>query len=106
MFNIWALHHDPIHFPQPEEFRPERFVRDSPEALERHPYAYIPFGMGPRKCAGQKLAMEEGVLVLARMVQAFEFKLDEEKHTGPLVLGAGVTLVPVDGIWMKFKYRS
>jgi cytochrome P450 len=44
---IGALHHDPDLFPQPDDFRPERFLGQSPE-----PFAFLPFGGGSRRCTG------------------------------------------------------
>jgi cytochrome P450 family 4 len=49
--SIFAMHHNPDVFPNPEKFDPERFV-DGYE-LRKNPYEYIPFSAGPRNCIGK-----------------------------------------------------
>lgn len=71
--NIWAMHRNPRDFPEPDVFRPERFLK----GLER-PYPNSrgsnPFGFGRRVCSGQPLA-EQGLLYsLARLIWAFDMK--------------------------------
>ena len=69
--NLWAIHRNPRDFPNPDDFRPERFVN----GLE-NPYPNAkgmnPFGFGRRACSGQPLA-EQGLLYsLTRMMWAFK----------------------------------
>lgn len=45
---VYGFHHDDEYFPDPEKFIPERFTQEAKSA--RHPYAYMPFGHGPRNC--------------------------------------------------------
>ena len=59
----------------PDSFRPERFL-DEAAATERHPFAWLPFGAGPRGCLGTRLGVTETVLVVARMLAKFDFAFE------------------------------
>ncbi|MEZ4680928.1 MAG: cytochrome P450 [Caldilineaceae bacterium] len=47
---IYVIHRDPRWWPDPERFDPERFTPE--RNAERHKFAYLPFGGGPRICIG------------------------------------------------------
>jgi cytochrome P450 len=54
-------------FPDPEEFRPERFLEGSPPS-----YTFIPFGGGPRRCIGAAFAIMEMKTVLETVLKRVE----------------------------------
>lgn len=60
---LHLLHHDPRAFPQPEVFRPERFLT-TPHGSSH----YLPFGLGTRRCVGASLAALELPLMLAELL--------------------------------------
>lgn len=69
----YLIHRNPKYWERPETFEPERF---SPErATARMRMAYIPFGAGPRACAGAAFALAEAQIVLAMICQRVFFRL-------------------------------
>jgi cytochrome P450 len=62
----YICQHDPRWFPDPERFDPDRFLPERQQALP--PFAYFPFGGGPRVCVGNMFAMMEMTLVAATLL--------------------------------------
>lgn len=67
---IYLAQRSPDVYPEPTEFRPERFLGVQPD-----PYAWLPFGGGVRRCIGAAFAMYEMKIVLGTILAAFDFEL-------------------------------
>ena len=97
---IYALHHDPEAWPDPEVYDPERFR--GPAKDTRHPFQFLPFGAGPRNCIGMKYVMMEMKVALVRILRKFKFVRSPETQV-PLALSSAVTLAPRNGIHLRVK---
>lgn len=69
---IYALHHDPLYFPNPEKFDPERFNYENKDKI--NPYAYIPFGVSPRKCIVNRFALIETKILVVHILLKMLFR--------------------------------
>lgn len=100
MLFVWGLHHHPDFWPDPTRFDPDRFT---PEAkAERDAWSYAPFSGGPRVCIGNTFAIYEAQLILATMLSAATWEVEDE---GPVVPVAEGTLRPERPIHVRFRWR-
>ncbi|XP_065397767.1 cytochrome P450 3A43 isoform X1 [Macaca fascicularis] len=103
MVPIYALHHDPKYWTEPEKFCPERFSKKNKDSID--PYRYIPFGAGPRNCIGMRFALTNIKLAVIKALQNFSFEPCEETQI-PLKLNNLPILQPEKPIVLKVHLRD
>jgi cytochrome P450 len=96
----YVLHRHRLLWDRPNEFDPLRFLGRARATIDR--FAYLPFGVGPRKCIGSTFALQEATLVLAAIVKHFSFKLKPGHAVWPTLQ---VTLRPANGLPMIIRKR-
>ncbi|TLD14469.1 hypothetical protein PspLS_11230, partial [Pyricularia sp. CBS 133598] len=73
----WTINRSTVNFKFPNEFHPERWLGSS-EFTQDRKAAFQPFSYGNRNCIGQRIAMAELRLIMARMLWSFEIELELE----------------------------
>ncbi|XP_068609518.1 cholesterol 24-hydroxylase-like [Brachionichthys hirsutus] len=99
MFNTYVTGRLDRFFKDPLTFDPDRFHPDAPKPY----YCYFPFSLGPRSCLGQNFAQMEAKVVMAKLLQRFDFNLlpgqtFEIRDTG--------TLRPRSGVMCYMNHRD
>ncbi|KAI4454491.1 cytochrome p450 [Holotrichia oblita] len=98
---VFALHRDAEYYPDPEKFDPERFTEENKS--KRHPYAYLPFGEGPRICLGQRFGQLQVKIGLITLIRRYCFTpnsntpypMDYDKNS--------IFLTVKDPVWINTK---
>ncbi|XP_049527190.1 cytochrome P450 2C20 isoform X1 [Dermacentor silvarum] len=71
LFNIWAVHHDPRLWKNPNKFDPCRFLNEDGISIRNKPEYLIPFSIGRRMCPGETFATIEIFLMLSLLAQKY-----------------------------------
>ena len=100
MVAVYFLHRHPEFWSEPERFDPERWLPGRGEP--RHAFAYLPFGLGGRRCVGEDFALLEVRTVLARLLQHFRIEVDPQH---PVVARPELTLKPAHGVRLRLGLR-
>ncbi|PHM06386.1 hypothetical protein CK516_33920 [Nostoc sp. 'Peltigera malacea cyanobiont' DB3992] len=96
--SIYLTHHREDLYPQPKQFKPERFIE-----RQFSPYEFLPFGGGVRRCIGQALAQFEIKLVFATVLSRYDLALVDQRPEKPQ--RRGFNLAPSSGVKMVITGR-
>ncbi|XP_072749235.1 cytochrome P450 9e2-like [Anoplolepis gracilipes] len=103
-FPAHGLHRDAKYFEKPDEFYPERFLAENKDKLNTS--AYLPFGIGPRMCIGNRFALLETKAMIFHLLTRCELK-PCAKTSHPLQLSKGsFNMKPDGGFWVKIQARK
>ena len=96
----WLLHRHRKLWDKPDHFIPDRFM---PGNAAPSKFAYIPFSIGPRICAGMSFGQQEALLCLATLAQSFRLRLEPGRKIKPV---CRLTLRPEGGLQMRIEARE
>lgn len=96
---IYGIHRDAKYFRDPEKFHPERFRDGNKHDVD----AFIPFGIGPRSCIGNRFALLEVKLLVFHILKNFEI-VPVKKTPVPMVLDKyQASPTAKGGMWLGLK---
>uniref|UniRef100_T1I504 Cytochrome P450 n=2 Tax=Rhodnius prolixus TaxID=13249 RepID=T1I504_RHOPR len=98
----YSIQRDQKYFPDPEEFKPERFADGEQLSIRQGRGIYLPFGDGPRVCIARRFALLEAKMALAKVVENFQINASS-KNIEPLKRNPKEAFIinPIGGLWLK-----
>jgi cytochrome P450 len=97
--SVFQTQRDARHWPEPNAFRPERFLDGKPSV-----YTFFPFGAGVWRCLGAQFAEYEMRVVLARLVASVDLALAGDAPARPVM--RGLTIAPDNGLPVRVRRRA
>ncbi len=96
LISPYLVHRHPRFWPDPDRFDPSRFAPGAEAQRER--FTYLPFGLGPRACIGEPMALLEMLIHVAIVARAVEL---EPADPAPVAAVARVNLRPRRALTMR-----
>ncbi|XP_063698889.1 probable cytochrome P450 6g2 [Culicoides brevitarsis] len=95
----YAIQRDPKYFSEPEKFNPDRFDAEKRNFNE---YTYMPFGIGPRNCIGERFAMMQMRVAMAMLLNKFNVEMTANTPKSLNLDKTNILLHPEHRISLKF----
>ncbi|XP_025162057.1 cytochrome P450 9e2 [Harpegnathos saltator] len=100
-FPGYSLHRDPTYYPEPDKFNPDRFLNGHTNMS-----VYLPFGIGPRICIGNRFALMQMKVMLFYVLWRCNLEPDAKTKI-PMVLSKHTFIMLADGgFWLKVRARE
>lgn len=98
---VYAMHHDPEIYPEPNRFDPERFSEANKKL--RHPFNYLPFGEGPRICVGLRFGIMQTRIGVIKALLSCKFSPSDKTPSTIVFEPNDFIPAPKGGIWLKIE---
>ncbi|KAH8299851.1 hypothetical protein KR044_006895, partial [Drosophila immigrans] len=98
---VYAIHHDPDLYPEPEKFMPERFTVE--QMRQRPTASWLPFGDGPRNCIGMRFGKMQTSIALVQLLRRFQFSVCPRTESKIEFVKHNILLSPATGIYLKVE---
>ncbi|XP_055906586.1 probable cytochrome P450 6g2 [Eupeodes corollae] len=96
----FGIQRDPKYFPNPEQFDPERFSLENKANL--HPYTYMPFGLGPHNCIGERFGLVQAKVGLIHILKNHYVDVCDKSHSKMKLDPKALVIQSEGGIFCKF----
>ncbi|XP_031355494.1 cytochrome P450 9e2-like [Photinus pyralis] len=101
---MYGMQLDEKYYPDPDRFDPERFSKEN--RINIVPYTYVPFGVGPRSCIGNRFALLETKVLFFYILRYFEIVVVKESVVPIKISRKIMKLNPEKGFWFGLKPRT
>lgn len=105
IISVLGLHRDQKFYPNPNNFEPERFLKENVSDKSFSEMPYLPFGDGPRVCIGMRMGKIQTKVGLTLMLQKNTVYLPDNAPRELKISPRAFVMTANDGINLKVKTR-